>query len=388
VRVLVACSLGGTGHLNPLTPFLAAATRRGDQALVIGPPALQEMVEHAGFPFEAGGAPPEAEVAPIREQLPVAPARQGSTLASRELFGRLATAAMLPAMEQTCAEWAPDLVLRDPCEYASAVVAHRLGIPNAQVAISLAEAEAASISAAAPALEEHRLGLVGELRFSPYLTRFPASLDPSSFPTTVRFHDDGLLARDPGTTLPDWWDGSRAPLVYLTFGTVLGHMSMAPGVYQTAMKAVEHLGVRVLLTVGRQLDRSRLGPVPGNVRVESYVDQTRVLPEASLVVTHGGSGTAFGALAAGVPVVVAPLFADQFENGRRIAEAGAGVLVEPAGPGLGEEDAPRIAKAITSVLATPTYRRQAVQLAAEMTGTRTVDEVLTALLAGAISATR
>jgi UDP:flavonoid glycosyltransferase YjiC (YdhE family) len=113
-----------------------------------------------------------------------------------------------------------------------------------------------------------------------------------------------------------------------------------------------------------------------------------VLPEASLVVTHGGSGTAFGALAAGVPVVVAPLFADQFENGRRIAEAGAGVLVEPAGPGLGEEDAPRIAKAITSVLATPTYRRQAVQLAAEMTGTRTVDEVLTALLAGAISATR
>ena len=103
---------------------------------------------------------------------------------------------MVPAMEQTCADWVPDLVLRDPCEYASAVVAHRLRIPTAQVAISLADAEDESIAAAAPALEEHRRGLVGELRASPYLTRFPASLDPSPFPTTVRFHE-GRQIREP-----------------------------------------------------------------------------------------------------------------------------------------------------------------------------------------------
>jgi UDP-N-acetylglucosamine transferase subunit ALG13 len=345
------------------------------------------MVEQAGFPFQAGGEPPEAEVAPIREQLPVAPAQQASILGNRELFGRLATAAMLPAMEQTCAEWAPDLVLRDPCEYASAVVAHRLGIPTAQVAISLAEAEAGSIDAAAPALEEHRRGLVEELRVSPYLTRLPASLDPSPFPTTVRFHD-GLGIRDPAAKLPDWRPGSGAPLVYMTFGTVLGHMSMAPRVYRTAMKAVEPLGVRVLLTVGRHFNRSLLGPVPANVHVESYVDQTQVLDDASLVVAHGGSGTVFGALAAHLPLVVVPLFADQFENGRRIAEAGAGVVVDPSRPGLGDEDPPRIAEAITTVLATPTYQQQAGRLAGEMAATRSVDEVLTPLLTGAISMRR
>ena len=384
MRVLAACSLGGAGHLNPLLPFLAAAHRCGDETLIVGPPALRDMVERAGYPFRAGGEPSEAEVAPIRERLPVIPPHEASMLGNRELFGRLAATAMLPGMERTCAEWSPDLVLRDPCEYASAVVAGRLGIPSAQVAISLAEAEAWSIAAAAPALDAHRPGLVDELRASPYLTRFPASLDPSPFPATTRFRDSGPTR---GRPLPDWWRGSEAPLVYMTFGTVLGHMSIAAGVYRTALSAIGGVPVRALLTLGRQLDRSSLDPIPANVHVEAWVDHSDVLAAADLVVCHGGSGTAFGALAAGVPVVVVPLFADQFENGRRIADGGAGLVVEatettgaPVRRLIGQEDAPRIAAGITSVLATPSYRRNARRIAAEMASARTADEVLAALL--------
>jgi UDP:flavonoid glycosyltransferase YjiC (YdhE family) len=44
---------------------------------------------------------------------------------------------------------------------------------------------------------------------------------------------------------------------------------------------------------------------------------------------HGGSGSTLGALAAGVPLAVLPLFADQPQNARRGAEVGAGVAVEP-----------------------------------------------------------
>jgi UDP:flavonoid glycosyltransferase YjiC (YdhE family) len=384
VRVLAACSLGGAGHLNPLLPFLATAQRRGDETLVVGPPALREMVERAGYPFLAGGEPSEAEVAPIRERLPVVPPHEASILGNRDLFGRLAATVMLPGVERACAEWSPDLVLREPCEYASAVVAGRLGIPSAQVAISLAEAEAGSITAAAPALDAHRPGLVDELRASPYLTRFPASLDPSPFPATIRFRDSGPTR---GRPLPDWWDGSGAPLVYMTFGTVLGHMSIAAGVYRTAMSAIGGMPVRALLTVGRRFDRSCLGPIPANVHVEAWVDQADVLASADLVVCHGGSGTAFGALAAGVPAVVVPLFADQFENGRRVADRGAGLVVEATRTTservhrtIGEDDAPRIAAGIMSVLATPSYRRSARRVAAEMASARTVDEVLADLL--------
>jgi UDP:flavonoid glycosyltransferase YjiC (YdhE family) len=386
--VLAACSLGGAGHLTPLLPFLAATRCRGGETLVVGPPALSEMVEGVGFGFRAGGEPAEAEVAPIRERLPFASPREASVLGNRDLFGRLAATAMLPGMMRACAEWMPDLVLRDPCEYASVVVAQRYGIPTAQVAISLAEVEAGSIAAAWPALEAHRSGLVEELRASPYLTCFPASLDPSPFPTTLRFHHP---AESPVESLPDWWRGSDAPLVYMTFGTVLGHMSIAADVYRTALEAVAGLEVRVLLTVGRRLDRSALGPVPANVRVEAWVEQAHVLHEADVVVCHGGSGTVYGALAAGVPVVAIPLFADQFENARRVSEAGAGVVVEAdqrqdvsARPVLGPEDALRIAESIITALASESYRRRACDIATEMAATSTTDEVLHALYTGAV----
>ncbi|MGH2443648.1 MAG: glycosyltransferase, partial [Chloroflexota bacterium] len=208
--MLAACSLGGAGHLNPLLAFLAAAERRGGQALVVGPPALREMVELAGYPFRAGGEPDAEEVARIREKLPVVSRAEASVLANRELFGRLATRAMLPAMEHICSEWQPDLILRETCEYASAIVGPRLGIRTAQVAISLAEVEAASITTAAPALEAIQKGLVSELWSSTYLSHFPASLDSSPFPSTIRLRVPGVGSGEP---LPDWWNGSDDPLI-------------------------------------------------------------------------------------------------------------------------------------------------------------------------------
>ncbi len=40
MRILAACSLGGSGHWQPLVPLLRAAQRRGDEVLVAGPHAL------------------------------------------------------------------------------------------------------------------------------------------------------------------------------------------------------------------------------------------------------------------------------------------------------------------------------------------------------------
>lgn len=386
MRILAACSLGGAGHLNPLVPFLAAAKRRGDEPLVVGPPALTEMVEEIGYRFFPGGEPPEEVVAPIRERLPVAPPAEASILGNRELFGRLATRSMLEEMERTFVDWRPDFVLREPCEYSSAVVASQRGVPIAQVAISLAEAEAASITAAAPVLAEYRQGLVEELWASPYLSRFPKSLDPSPFPRTKRFREPPT---GPHGELPDWWDGSDGPLVYVTFGTVLGYMSTAAHVYRTALKAVEGLEAKVLLTVGRRFDLLELGPIPSNVHVERWVEQAQVLGHADLVVCHGGPGTALGALAAGVPLVVVPLFADQFENGRRISASGAGWIVEIETRGsresrqqLGKDHVPHIRHAIDVVLAETSYREQARGLAEEMATMPTADLVLANLLAG------
>jgi hypothetical protein len=341
------------------------------------------MVEQAGYPFCAGGEPPDADVACIRDRLPLAPPAEASVLANRELFGRMATEAMLPGMREVMTEWRPDLVLREPCEYASAVVAGEMEVGTAQVAISSARAELGSIAAAAPALEVHREGLAHELVTTPYLTRFPLSFDRSEFPSTERYRTESPDPRP----LPDWWRGSDAPLLYVTFGTVLGHMSVAVDVVNTVMRAVSAIAdARVLLTVGPGLDPSRLAPLPANTRLEPWVDQADVFAEAGVVLCHGGSGTVFGALAAGVPLVVVPVFADQFDNGRQVSERAVGLTVEPV-PGphdsprrlIGDEDVDRIAQAVRTVLTEPGFRRQAVRTAEEMAAAPSPDEILAAL---------
>ena len=349
----------------------------------MAPPALAGMTGATGHSFLAGGEPSEAQVRPIREQLPVLPPDEASVLGNRELFGRLAATAMLAAVERAVRDWRPDVILRDPCEYASAVAAARLGVPAAQVAIGLAEVEWGSIGVAAPALEALRDGLAGELRRSPYLTRFPAALDPSPFPGTRRYREPAAAPRG---ALPAWWAGTGAPLVYVSFGTVLGHMSLAGEVYRAVIDAATGLDARVLVTTGRAFDPSRLRDVPGNVHVEAWVDQADVLGEAVLVVCHGGSGTTYGALAAGVPVVVVPVFADQFANAPKVAQAGAGIQVSTGQDSqgrrrpAGREDAPRIRLAIEAVLADGSYREAARAVAADMATAPAIGTVLGGLM--------
>jgi MGT family glycosyltransferase len=212
------------------------------------------------------------------------------------------------------------------------------------------------------------------LRRSPYLSVFPQTLDEGAQPDTRRFHDPAW--DQPSGELPDWWPGREDdPLVYVTFGSVAGSFAQALPVYDAAMRAVAELPVRVLLTVGRDLDLDALPDLPDNLRVERWVPQQNVLGHAAAAVVHGGSGSTLGAIAAGVPLVVVPLFADQPQNARRVAEVGAGVAVEP-----NREDADATIRllrdAIRTVLDEPSYGQRARALADELRAEAPVDEVV------------
>jgi UDP:flavonoid glycosyltransferase YjiC (YdhE family) len=152
---------------------------------------------------------------------------------------------------------------------------------------------------------------------------------------------------------------------------------------------VAGLNARVVMTTGGHFDCSLLSPVPDNVRVEDWVDQETVFPDASLAVCHGGSGTTFGALAYGVPLVMVPLFADQFVNAARVDRAGAGRTVERGHGGAGPRrplvraDGPGITRAITEVLTEDRFRRAARRIAAEMRDAPTIGARLVELGTGA-----
>jgi UDP:flavonoid glycosyltransferase YjiC (YdhE family) len=376
LRVLLACSLGGAGHLEPLVAFGRALRASGHDPLVLVPPSLVAAVERTGLPHVAGEQPPAAVVEEIWARVRAGPPEAVVGLIDRELFADRGTAAMLASAREVCASWRPGLVVRDPCEYASALAALETGIPHAQVGLSLAALEADVLAMVAPIVGA---GVAEAIRAAPYVTRFPASVDPSPWPDTRRYREPA----PPAAPLPDWWPGDDRPLVYVTFGSVTGHLDEAAGVYRAALHAVSGLPARVLLTVGRGFEADGLGPVPANVRVEQWVPQADVLPQAALVVCHGGAGTTLGALAAGVPLVVCPLFADQPVNGRLVETAGAGLLVRPredgALRGLGPADVEPLRAAIEHVLAEPAFRRAAQHVADEMAGMPGLDEVVDAL---------
>jgi len=144
-------------------------------------------------------------------------------------------------------------------------------------------------------------------------------------------------------------------------------------VYSEAMAAVADVDREVLLTTG-SADPAWFRDPPANVRVERWVDHAQVLPGASAVICHGGGGTTLGALAAGVPLVMVPLLAqDQHINAGRVAAVGAGVSVAP------ERDA--ISSGLSAVLQDDSFRTRARALAAELRGQHSTDDAINLLVA-------
>ena len=230
----------------------------------------------------------------------------------QELFIGLDAAAALPGMLAAVERFAPDLIVRETCEFASAVAAERFGVPTVQVGIHLdttIDTGEALLAIADPALRRLGLREPERLLHAPVLTMVPPSLSADS-PRLHRFRTETPPPRE-------------RDLVYVSFGSETPHTPHFPRLYRDTIEALDG---DVLVALGR--DPADLGPVPGNVRVERWVDQPAALARATAMVGHGGSGSTLAALAAGVPVAFIPLFVDGHDNARRVAAAGAGRLVE------------------------------------------------------------
>lgn len=68
-----------------------------------------------------------------------------------------------------------------------------------------------------------------------------------------------------------------------------------------------------------------------NMWGEARVPQTSIIPLVDLVLTHGGNNTMTEALHFGKPMIVLPLFWDQYDNAQRVSELGWGVRLDTYG---------------------------------------------------------
>ena len=79
---------------------------------------------------------------------------------------------------------------------------------------------------------------------------------------------------------------------------------------------------RVIVSMGPRADELRLA---ANMTGAATVPQTKVIPQVDLVITHGGNNTTTEAMHFGKPMIVLPLFWDQYDNAQRVHELGYGV---------------------------------------------------------------
>jgi UDP:flavonoid glycosyltransferase YjiC (YdhE family) len=381
MRVLFS-STRGAGHLQPLLPYAHALAAHGHEVKIAGPVDIAEPLSAAGLAHAPFDHPGDAALAPIWARFRGASLDESLALAMREIFAGLNAHAALPRLMETIDTWQPDLVVRDSVEFASAVAAERAGVPHARVAVHMVSFEEMIPALAAEPLDELRraAGLPASatwfLSAEPVFSAFPASLDEASPgigspPLRVRMIEDGSRAA-PATWAPP--PGDERPLVYVTFGTIIGTSPALRGVYRTALEAIASLPVSALLTTGRGMEEGTLGAIPANVHVEEWVPQREVTARAAAVVCHGGSGTVRGSLAAGVPMVVVPQGADQPHNARRIAAVGAGLSVPGADAGI-------LGAAVARVLAVDDFGRAARRIAEEIAAMPPVEAAVAAMVA-------
>jgi UDP:flavonoid glycosyltransferase YjiC (YdhE family) len=323
------------GHVQSLVPLARALRETGNEVLWAVPADGVAEIERRGL--AATAVAPVLPIGPalVRDRFPelreLSPEEAPAVMFGK-LFGAIAAPAMLGGLRALAGKWQPDVIVCDAAEFAGHIVAAELGIPSVtkgfgpllpERRVAAAGDEVAGLWAARGLAPRPYGGCYETLYLDPY----PPSLGPRDVPhvplrRSIRPDGDYDAVAASDVVLP----AGDEPLFYVTLGTMFNEL----GPLKTVLDAVSVLSVRALITVGPGGDADALGPTSPRVRVERYVPQDVVLPHCTGVVSHGGSGTALGALAVGLPQLCLPQGADQFLNAAAIESSGAGLSLSPS----------------------------------------------------------
>ena len=363
------------GHFRPLLPLARALRARGHEIAFATAGSWRGYVEAEGFPALAAGADHwtararrlDREMASVT-RLPGIDRRY---YVFSYLFAEGHATLKLTELLDEARDWRPDAIVHESGDLAAPAVAAALGLPSVHHGFGTM-IPLPTLGRAGEAMAPLWAGI--GLEPDPYAGAFrglyvdvvpPAFDDDRPLGPSIRLRPS-LTAAEP----PAWLAELRRPLVYATMGTVFN----TPATFAPLLEALGDADAGALVTVGRDVDPAALEPVPANVRIERFVPQDHVLPACAAVVTHGGSGTVLGALTAGVPMVVLPQGANQFDNALRCERAGVALTVQPE-----HATAEAIGAALRAVLAEASFRDGARRIQDEIAQMHSADEVAAAV---------
>ncbi|MEV5695226.1 nucleotide disphospho-sugar-binding domain-containing protein [Micromonospora globbae] len=352
MRVLVV-SAPLVGHVFPLVPLALALRDAGHEVLV--------ATGGEGMAV-AGSGLPVRDVAPgfdfgriargvlLRHPL-VARAELAGTAGTRGaglLFGALNDRLTDPVVA-LATTWRPDLVLHEPFAVAGAVAAARLGVPAVRQENALFDGRELVRATTAR--------LTGALRRHGVAALPPPAAAIAVAPPSVLAQDGWPMrygAYLGGGELPDWLrEPGERPRVLVSRSTLTGPGGGGPmGAVVAAAARVD--AEFVLVRPDRRLAGRALPP---NVRTVGWIPLPAALPASAALVHHGGAGSVYHALAAGVPQLATPGPGDRRHNADLVARRGAGLALAPR---------EITAEALTRLVDDPALRRAAREVGDEI----------------------
>jgi MGT family glycosyltransferase len=159
---------------------------------------------------------------------------------------------------------------------------------------------------------------------SPWLNLYlyPAELDyPRSVPLAPTWHrlESSVRRVDDGYDLPGELASGKGRLIYLSLGS-LGSADV--DLMRRLVAVLSQSPHRFVVSKGPQASEYELVP---NMTGAEYLPQPTILPLVDLAITHGGNNTTTECFHFGKPMVVLPLFWDQYDNAQRVHETGFGI---------------------------------------------------------------
>jgi len=134
--------------------------------------------------------------------------------------------------------------------------------------------------------------------------------------------DSSVRETDEKFTVPDAIAWGDSPLVYFSLGS-LGSADVQ--LMRRVIGCLAATPYRFIVSKGPLHHEIELA---ANMAGAEFLPQTSVLPVCDLVITHGGNNTVTECLHFGKPMVVLPLFWDQYDNAQRMHELDLGIRLD------------------------------------------------------------
>ena len=162
---------------------------------------------------------------------------------------------------------------------------------------------------------------------SPWLNLYlyPAEIDYGrSVPLAPTWHrmDSSVRHQSDRFELPERIANGRGSLVYLSLGS-LGSADVE--LMRRLVDVLSRSPHRFIVSKGPQAEEYTLAD---NMWGAEFLPQPGLMPLVDLVIAHGGNNTTTECFHFGKPMIVVPLFWDQYDNAQRVQETGFGTRLQ------------------------------------------------------------